>query len=213
MDNDSAPENEHYIANYRRAIRPDSVIYGGRTYQPKPPEDTELFFHWFYGSKREVKPAEERNLSPYEGFQTNNFLMPRDLFLSIKFDQTLLQYGHEDTLFGWELKKRGILIHHIENPLRHIGLEEVGVFLQKQKRAIQNLSVLYSDKKPVKTRLLDFYQKLEKLHLTRLFFFFWKLFRPVFKRNLKGNRPFLLLFDLYRLGVFIQYLDKQSKVS
>ncbi|MBK9012976.1 MAG: hypothetical protein IPM82_02230 [Saprospiraceae bacterium] len=62
---------------------------------------------------------------------TNNFLIPRQLFLEIQFDETLRQYGHEDTLFGMELARRQVPIVHIDNPLEHIGLEPVDVFLRK----------------------------------------------------------------------------------
>ena len=86
------------------------------------------YFHWKYGSLREQSSVEQRNLKPYHSFMTNNFLIPKSIFLAIRFEEALTQYGHEDTLFGMELQRRGVPIVHLANPLRHGGLEAEGKF-------------------------------------------------------------------------------------
>ena len=47
----------------------------------------------------------------------------RETFLKHPFDETITHYGHEDTLFGLVLKKEGIKILHIDNPLMNCGLD------------------------------------------------------------------------------------------
>ena len=88
-----------------------------------------------------------RRAHPYEGFTTFNFLIQRELFLSILFDETLKEYGHEDTLFGLELKKRGIPVLHIDNKLTHLGLEDADEYLQKTETALRSLARMPMEQK------------------------------------------------------------------
>ena len=92
----------------------------------------------------------ERNKHPHAGFSTFNVLIERSVFSKIRFNEELKQYGHEDTLLGYQLKKAGIDILHIDNGLMHEGLESNRDFLNKTKLGIENLSKLYdkvTDKK------------------------------------------------------------------
>ena len=88
--------------------------------------------------------------SPYASFSTFNVLIDRTVFSKFRFNEELQQYGHEDTLFSYQLKKAGIDIIHIDNGLFHEGLESNRDFLNKTKPGIENLSKLYdsvTDKK------------------------------------------------------------------
>ena len=49
-----------------------------------------------------------------------NLLAPKDIFQKIAFNEKLNGYGHEDTLFGVELKKEGVTMAHIDNPIIHL---------------------------------------------------------------------------------------------
>jgi glycosyltransferase involved in cell wall biosynthesis len=142
---------------------PNALVYGGRCYDKTPPNDASLYFHWYYGRHREQTNAAERSRSPYHGFMTNNFMVPKSIFLDILFDESLRQYGHEDTLFGLELMKRNVPILHIDNPLEHIGLESVEVFLRKTDKGIENLAFLYEQGKPIQTKLLKSWQRIHEL--------------------------------------------------
>ncbi len=206
MDNDAQTESPQYIERYTQHLEPNMVIYGGRTYSPTPPEDSSKYFHWYYGSKREVSSASERQGSPYAGFQTNNFLIPKDIFLEIQFDESLSQYGHEDTLFGWALEKKGIPIEHIDNPLRHIGLESFEVFMAKQDKAIANLCSLYKAGKPIETKLLRAYHFLKKARLQHIYSLFFNYFKNSFLDKLQQEQPNLIFLDLYKLGKVIEMM-------
>ena len=100
MDGDSAPLDNNYLKRYQDQLSPTALLYGGRCYQASAPIEKNLYFHWYYGSKRESQKAAFRKLNPYQSFMTNNFLIPKVLFEKIKFDEGLRQYGHEDTIFG-----------------------------------------------------------------------------------------------------------------
>lgn len=179
---------------------PNALVYGGRCYSNSPPSDTSLYFHWYYGRHREQTTAAERRRSPYHGFMTNNFLVSKSIFLSILFDETLKQYGHEDTLFGMELAKRNIPILHIDNPLEHIGLEPVEVFLRKTEQGIENLAKLRKAGKPIETRLLATYDKLHAWYFDKILGMANPILRPMIVRQLKKSKPSLLLFDIFKLG-------------
>ncbi len=108
MDCDSAVVRPDFVQKYLEHAVPGRVVYGGRCYLPEPPVDPRLFFHWKYGIEREQTTVQQRQTAPWHGFMTNNFLIPKDLFLETGFDESLRQYGHEDTLFGLELARRQV---------------------------------------------------------------------------------------------------------
>ena len=199
MDCDSRVVGENFIQNYHDHLQAGSLLYGGRCYSLEPPVDPALFFHWHYGTQREQTTAEQRSLSPWHSFMTNNFLIPRDLFLSILFDESLKQYGHEDTLFGMELARLQIPVLHIDNPLEHIGLEPVEVFLKKTGQGLENLLLLWRQGKPIETRLLKVFLNCRRLGLTLPLGWFFVISKKWMVQRLKSESPDLRVFDLYKL--------------
>lgn len=204
MDCDSKVISLHYIQYYISHLKEDILLYGGRSYDPTPPDSPELYFHWHYGTKREQIPAYIRQQNPYHAFMTNNFLIPKIIFDQIQFDESLTQYGHEDTLFGFELQKKGIQILHLDNPLEHLGLEEVNTFLKKTEQGIENLVQLTKIEPALQTRLLKTYQQLNTYHLTGLINNILKTGKTIILHELKSRKPNLYFFDLYKLHLLIQ---------
>jgi len=204
MDCDSKVVASHYIQNYLDHVHPQTLLYGGRSYALQPPEAPELYFHWLYGTRREVRSATLRAKQPYHSFMTNNFLIPKAVFQQIKFDERLTQYGHEDTLFGLELRKRKVNILHLDNPLEHIGLEEVETFLQKTRQGVRNLAFLSTQYPEMDTKLLRTYHALRRQKLARLVCGLLRPFEKSIIQNLKSRHPNLRLFDLYKLYLFIE---------
>ena len=200
MDCDSATVNAHYIERYIEHCQPNQLVYGGRIYSEQVPPQKELYFHWYYGSNREVKAVHLRRQNPWANFMTNNFLIPKTIFLDIQFDESLTQYGHEDTLFGWELQQRRIHIEHINNPLMHIGLEDTASFLMKTKKGIQNLKYLAETNPLMDSKLLQYHHLLRRMRLTGGFRFLYTIFEKRWLMNLHSQRPSLRIFDLYKLG-------------
>ena len=134
------------------------------------PDDQFLARYWWYGSQREVRTAAERQQRPYEGFMTNNYIVPKHIAQDIPFEAKLQQYGHEDTLFGLELKRHQINIQHLDNPLLHIGLEETEAWLRKQQQAIHNLYWLHQQHSDLQTKALKLWKLLH--HSGMLFWSF-----------------------------------------
>ena len=134
---------EAYILKWLPYLNKSRVICGGILYHESPPGDPDKILRWKYGRLREQKNAVERNKHPHSGFSTFNVLIERSVFSKIRFNEELKQYGHEDTLLGYQLKNAGIGILHIDNGLIHEGLEPNRDFLNKTKLGIENLSKLY----------------------------------------------------------------------
>lgn len=204
MDCDSAVVRAGYIALYLAHLEPGTVLYGGRVYAPVPPGDNRYLLHWKYGREREQIPPEKRNQRPYHAFMTNNFLIPKPVFQSIRFEERIRHYGHEDTLFGMELQRRGVPVIHIDNPLEHKGLETAEVFLQKTSQAVRNLLWLHREDLPVQTRLMDFRNAVEKWRLLPMVRIALCVASPWMRRNLHSAQPALIVLDAWKLKLFLE---------
>jgi glycosyltransferase involved in cell wall biosynthesis len=203
MDCDSSVVMPQYLQIYLRELQPDLLLYGGRTYLHKPPNDPDLWLHWHYGRQREQQDFQERQRNPYHAFMTNNFLIPRAVFAPIQFEETLLTYGHEDTLFGMELAKRKLRILHLNNPLLHLGLETRVVFLEKTKLAVWNLVKLQQNGYVLDTKLSNMYTKFQRWKLAGVLHVALKILQPfLWKYLLWAKRPQLFWLDLYKLCLF-----------
>lgn len=207
IDGDARVINENFLKEYTSHCSGKIVICGGTAYEQKPPANHELFLRWKYGIVRESRPANERNKDPNIGFSSFNFLIEYSLFHSLKFNKNLDQYGHEDTLFGYELEKMNVQVKHINNPLLHTGLEPNHVFIKKTLDGVRNLHQLIKQiQEPAdfvkQIRLLNMFYKLKKLHLFPLPVFLNKRLMKLIEQNLYAAKPSLFLFDLYKLLYF-----------
>lgn len=213
MDCDTEVTNNQYIKKYYQELSQHAVISGGYAYSPQAPS---YFYRlrWNYGRKVEVKLALERNKNPNFSFSTFNFVIKRSIFDYLHFDETVQGYGHEDTLFGWALHKHGVKIHHIDNPLLHKVEVKTSQFIKQTEQGIRNLVSIYQkiDEKEewiASISLLRFVIKIEKLHLTTLFYLVFLIKKPFLKFFLQFCSPSLLLFNFYKAGYFIQYIKKK----
>lgn len=207
MDCDMQVLSNDYLANYLSVCRPDIVCCGGHIYEKNPPGQKYLL-HWKYGTVRESLSAKDRrNKSPHV-FYTSNFLVDKSLLEKIWFDEQLDGYGYEDTLIGIKFADENIPILQIDNPLVHLGLENSTLYLSKVKNALKNLNRIersIRDEKKVSgdfSGIINVKARLQSLGLKRLFVFFYLLFDRFMESNLKGKRPGLFVFDLYRLGFY-----------
>jgi len=205
LDCDSEPIDNEFIAKYLPYCKKnDIVVCGGTAYKPQKPQP-DSYLRWIYGMQTETKSAEQRNKSPNSRFSTFNFLISRELFMSIRFNELLRNYGHEDTLFGLELKKRNYTVFHIDNPLYHIGIDTNDVYLEKTRQGVENLKILmekYPDNNDLiqNIRLLKYYAFLEKYRITALYLLFFRLHKKWMLGNFNSKYPNLTLFNLYKLG-------------
>lgn len=203
IDCDAELNNTKYLQNYIDACDGKSVVVGGVAYSENYP-GLDYSLRWTYGHKRESTNAIERNIDSYKSFKTFNFAVPKQVFEKIFFDESVIGYGHEDTIFGLELKKAGIKIVHIENPLIHTGLETNEVFLKKTREGIDNLLKLIAAKKNdpeiVKNiKMLNVFTKLNPIFKI-LIKYIYIITLPLIVHFLKKKTPNIYLFDFYKLG-------------
>jgi glycosyltransferase involved in cell wall biosynthesis len=166
LDNDSSLPDASFLARYAAAREQDSVLVGGTCYEPAPPADPALRLRWHYGRQREQRPAAVRQPEPYAQLTINNLLIQAAVFRRFALDESLTRYGHEDTKFGWRLREAAVPVRHLDNPVRHDGLEPAAVFLRKSREAVLNLAALYqTEGLGADTRLLRTGLQLRRLGL------------------------------------------------
>jgi len=203
---------EAYILKWLPMITISRVICGGTLYHDSPPGDPDKLLRWKFGKWREQRKAADRNKHPHARFSTYNVLIDRSIFDKIRFNEELKQYGHEDTLMGYQLKKAGIDILHIDNGLMHEGLETNKDFLNKTKLGIENLSKLYdivTDKKAFSEaeRILRAYNKLRFFRLTLILARIFIRYRDKMEIKLDSSNISLLLFGFYKMCMFCTYRE------
>ncbi len=210
LDCDSIVENPDFLANYFKSINQENLLVcGGRVY-PQDCPDENHYLRWNFGVKRESQSAEVRRLNPNKSFMTNNFLIHSSLFSEFLFDESLIGYGHEDTLLGFQLKKSGIQITHIENPILNGDIETNKLFMEKTERGVENLCIIaqkihFEPDFVNDIALLKAYVKLRKYHLQPLFNLLFTLLRPIMKSILITSKVSLKFFDVYKLGLLSKF--------
>ncbi|NET33004.1 MAG: glycosyltransferase family 2 protein [Cyanothece sp. SIO1E1] len=210
MDCDADLPDDHFLHRYAELLKEPiqkQVICGGRIY-PKRPREASLQLHWLYGSLKESQPVERRRLAPNSSFMTNNFLITRSIFEGIQFNEDMQGYGHEDTLFGWELQKKELQIEHIDNPVIHAGLETSSEFLTKTEQGVGNLHRLYKligehNSWINEIKLLRVFNRLKSWRATGITYWMLHFFQKPIERQLHSSKPSLLAFDLYKLYRFL----------
>jgi glycosyltransferase involved in cell wall biosynthesis len=201
IDGDSIIINPHYIKNYIIAIGHNDVIYGGRVH-PQTVLYSKQKLRWKYGKIVEDKTALQRNSASYKTLMFNNTLIRKACFNGIKFDSNLTKYGHEDTLFAYQISLLNLKVNHIENPIEHGDIDESAVFISKIKNGLDNLiSIDQSNKiNPSFVKILNLYHFLKKYNLSFVLALFYKIFNKIIHTQLTSKNPSLFLFHLYRIG-------------
>jgi glycosyltransferase involved in cell wall biosynthesis len=203
---------EAYLNKWLSMLSISRVLIGGVLYHDSPPGDPDKLLRWKYGKKKEQRKAAERNNHPHAGFSTFNVLIDKTVFSKIRFNEELKQYGHEDTLMGYQLKKAGIGVLHIDNGLYHEGLESNKDFLSKTKLGIENLSKLYdnvTDKKAFSdtVQILRYYNRLKLFRLTLILAGIYIRYRDRMEIRLDSSKISLTLFWLYKISMFCTFRE------
>jgi len=208
LDCDAVLQDSEFLLNYLPYLDSGKVVCGGRVVPFSPLIHETQHLRWLYSLWRECRPASLRNQEPYQGFLTNNFLVPAELFQNIRFDETLVGYGHEDTAFGYGLSRLQWPLVHIDNPVSYSEYDEAPRFLEKTLEAMDNLNRLLA-RLPEAERegfrntvpLLRLSRRLGRLGLAAplraLLDKPWII--QLLEKNLTGPNPLLQFFDLWKL--------------
>lgn len=201
LDADVMPETPQYIQKYVNLIAKDfDAIYGGFSYSPTPPE-ADRVLRWKYGRNHEEIDAKTRNKKPYKIVISANFMIRKSIFNLINSNISHSGYGY-DNYFGALLKQHKINVFHIDNPVRHLGIESSAIFLHKKEEAADTLLKLYQNDqiKEHENDLLSFFIRLKNYRLHYLFSHLYDRFGSQMQINLLSENPSIPLMQLYRLS-------------
>lgn len=181
LDGDVLPAQSSFIFNYLKIIKSttNKVFCGGVKYQRKKSNINLL--HYKHGIKNEEISVNKRREKPYKYFFTSNFLIAKDVFNKVTFEEKLTAYGREDLLFAIDLKNNGFNIEHISNEIFHLGLENDKIFLSKTKQAMMNLFFLENENllKTNESGLLNLVKNLKRFKLSRIISRFTSYFEKI----------------------------------
>ena len=218
LDCDSEIITKTFIAEYVKFINQNenyNVVCGGSVYDKTPPAKNKML-RWKYGIKKESKPVDIRSLSPNKAFKTNNFMIGKHVFDVVKFDERIVDYGHEDTLFGYQLQKNKFTVSHIENPVLNWDIEDNSEFLRKTEIGIVNLVKIlhYVDDDPEfisNVSLLEYYEKAKSMKLVWFIKLKFVFLKPILKFLFMQGYVNLRLFAFYKLGFLCTHLKAGEK--
>ncbi|WP_010419111.1 glycosyltransferase family 2 protein [Anaerophaga thermohalophila] len=211
LDCDAQIISNDFLENYLSAIPSDYadvVICGGKIYpDEKPGRNRRL--RWRYGILKESFTAKERRRFPNRSFMSNNFLISRQLLVKFPFDESLSGYGHEDTLFGFNLKKNNINIVHIDNPVMNGELETNQEFLSKVNQSLFNLKRTleitgYDQNYINDNKLLRFYYGNRWMRC--LFIPVLGMVHPVIRILLARGFVSIWLLNIYKYRMFVKQM-------
>ncbi|MBD3904928.1 glycosyltransferase [Chryseobacterium sp. Ch-15] len=210
LDCDGKIISQNFLKSYVDFLDENSnvaVVYGGRKVSEKPSSENHIL-RWKFAVERENLPLEKRKMKPYLSFQTNNFLIHRNVFESIKFNPDLLKYGYEDLVFSMDLKFAKIPVIHIDNPIYNNDVEEGSVYLKKVDESVESLLLMLNNQalspKLSEIKLVKAYESVCKKRLKFPVLILFNFIEKFLKKNLLSGNPNLKFLDLYKLGLMLR---------
>ena len=206
MDSDAEVVSDDFVSTYLRHLDVD-VVCGGLCHADALPSPAVSLRYAYERRAAKRRAACHRAAKPYERFTTFCFMVRASVFHAIRFEESITEYGHEDTLFGIELQRRGASLRHIDNPLRQGGIETNEEFLAKTRAALRNLASMEQAMQG-HSSLLRLYSLLSALHLTGCVSRLFARREQALTRRLASTRPHLGLFFVYKLGYYCKIKER-----
>ena len=199
LDVDTLPNEDKFLKNYIEQLNRETLIIGGCIY--KKPENENFSLRYKFGKFREEIKSDIRNKNPYKYISSCNFMCKRNVLIDVLSSINTISYGN-DYVFGSLIKKMGIYINHIDNPVLIENIDENQIFIKKTHDGLDNLISSYDNKIIEKhsISILKAYIILDNLLMKNIFIKITDLFKNLLNRNLHSKDPNLFLFDIYRLN-------------
>ncbi|WP_128330424.1 glycosyltransferase [Apibacter sp. HY039] len=209
IDADMFPVNKDFLFKYiESTVLSEDVICGDVVYKNEVPYEGIL--RWKYGRTHEQVDFNSRIKNPHLMFRLNCFMIKKDIYLKYPFPELNETYGYTDIFYSSQLKKNGITVRHIENPMYHLGLESNEKFLFKTEKAVRNLAHAMHEGKDISLiKLALFYIKIKRLYLDIVLRYLYKISYFYIRKNLLSKSPSILLFQFYKLGYLSELLARK----
>lgn len=208
MDADAEVISETFIADYLKHTDVD-VVCGGLCHADTLPSPKVSLRYAYEKRADKHRAARFRERKPYEQFITFCFMVRTSLFHTIRFNESIKEYGHEDTLFGIELEKRQAVIRHIDNPMRQGGIETNEEFIEKTRASLRNLSKM-EDSMQGYSLLLRLYGLCRSMRLDDWLARWFVRREAMLTKLLLEETPRIRLFFVYKLGYYCNLKRSQS---
>lgn len=194
--NDLELDKEHL----KKAQQGIDILYGGYTIAYAKSDTLRYLFE----SKSPQNADYRLRLShPFQDFHTSNFFVRRDIMLRYPLDERFKHYGYEDVLWGKNLKEKGILIQHVDNPLSMESFETNRAFIEKTEESLRTLYRFQKD-------LAGYSKLLKTANLLKKLIFVYPLVKGTYplislhiKAKLTSQKPKMFWFNVYKLIYFI----------
>lgn len=207
MDEDMMPKNSACIERYHDTLQNNDVVVGGHIYEEKKPNASYLL-HWRYGSTIEAKASSKNE---HKSFSSAVFGIKKSCFNSIKFNESIVDYGHEDSLFGASLEQRNYQIEFIDEPCYHLGLHTNSDFVERSRTAIKTLYQIEQrvdhPTSHVLTRLQEYYTTKNRTRIGQLQLGLIQLMHP-FWRWMAIQWSSVAALQLYKLSCYSKLKKK-----
>lgn len=199
IDADAMPENARLTSDYKSMIGRSDVVCG-TVRSPRQCPSYQVSLRWVYDSTSEpLFEAHRRAENPYGSFSSFCFMIRREVFMKIRFDESFVGYGYEDTLFGKALEQEGSTICHRDIGCFHLGLEPNKTFLDKV-RASNRTLLAHTEQIGEASTLLRYATKIDRLMLLHAFSWIYSLTHQGIERRLiNSSRPSYKLLQFYKL--------------
>lgn len=211
MDCDGMPPHKDFLKKYHHALtsHPEvQLICGGISHPDTLPSPTVSLRYNYEKAAEKHHTDTKRNERPYASFRTFNFMIQRDTFKQVRFDESFRHYGYEDVLFGIQLQASGFQILHIDNPLVNLDIEPNDIFLKKTEEALRTLSH-QADKLGNSVHLHHIYLQLRRMGLLPFIRTLYRWTETALRKNLLSDSPRLPYFTFYKLGYYVSLQKKK----
>lgn len=202
VDADAAVPPDFSFQAYANVMERAVVVCGGLRHPDHNPNPAATLRYRYERAADRRRAARFRAQAPYDRFTTFNLLVRRDVFMQVRFDERIRQYGYEDVAFAAELERRGIAVLHIDNPLLHMGLDANPDFLAKTETALRTAASMAATLGS-HSHVAQTATRLARWHMDRAAAALFRLTRPLLRSNLLSRHPSLTVFALYKLGFYL----------
>ena len=198
LDADGMPANPAFLSVYAEAMGKADVVCGAILHPEEcPSPDKSLRYRYEKEAERRFT-AEKRNQRPYASFRSFNFMISKEAFNKVRFDEDFKDYGYEDLLFGRMLKEKGLSVLHIENPMFNMDIEDNDVFLRKVMESNHTLKKFYT-KLREDSSLIHGYEWLRRFGMQRIAAWLFKHTEKGLTANLNSANPSLTYLKVFKI--------------